>query len=156
MDKKIILPPALSLEYYVSPTYKRRYLKTSQEWERGDGMRGVTHYYEDNPSTDQFIEWLEQNSLAEVKGAYHGSSHSDSTFLFSGDRGIIAGDTHYTSGFVDWNLPIDKEHQRFIRVRSPQSMGIIPEVLTQTFQILGYEKQEPTDDFKKKCPQFFK
>lgn len=152
----IQLPQAINLEYYVSPAYTKKYVKSSEVYERGDGSVGRTNYY-DLDSCDQLIGWLENNNLAILRQTYPEAGHTDQTYLFAGQAGIVAVDTYYMESRNSfWESSKDKTYQHFVRIRSPRTMGMLPLELTQTLKVLGYEQQEPTDDFKKRCPLFFK
>ena len=155
-ESLISLSFILNLEYYVSPVYTKKLLRVSPEYERGDGGVGRDRSYEELQN-DQLLGWLESNSLAIVRRAYPGSDHSDPTFLFSGYGGVVAIDTYSKNLRHErpFNESNDFHYQHFVRIRSPKNTGLPPD-LTQTFHLLGYEQRQPTDDFMKRCPQFFK
>ena len=151
-----ILRSAVSLEYHVSPSYTKRFTGASEVYTRGDGSVGSTAHY-DTDHRDQLIDWLDNNNLAILRGAYPGAGHTDRTYLFADQTGIVAVDTYYREFRKPfWETPQEGTYHRFVRIRSPRTLSVLPWDLTQTLKVLGYEQQQPTQEFKERCPQFFK
>ena len=151
-----VLRSAVNLEYHVSPPYTKKFTGASEVHTRGDGSVGSTAHYDTDPR-DQLVGWLENNNLSILRGAYPGAGHTDRTYLFADQTGIVAVDTYYREFRKPfWETPKEETYHHFVRIHSPRTLSVLPWDLTQTLKVLGYEQQQPTEEFKQRCPQFFK
>ncbi|GEM_PF-6396197 len=145
----LILPPAINLSFYVSPQYTRNFKHIAINVDGNEGSRTV---HEPKPTDDLLMDWLENNNLAKLSRAYKGADHTDPTYLLELNTGTVSVDTYQKVEEVK-----DKQtlYRHFVRIRSPPDMTLLPPTLTETLRILNYQKHQPNDEFRKRCPQFF-